>query len=122
MCSIVVKAPPSLVTLALVICAAMDGKVLARLSIRVTQVVTQRESLPFSGHAAIPEEQIRANGGSRSRTLRPEEALESSTDAVQIYRRLAGVHPAAFEPDLARTLNNLATPRGTTGQPGCPSA
>jgi hypothetical protein len=44
----------------------------SRSSNRVTQAVTQRESLPFSGHAAIPEEQIRANAGFRSKTLRPE--------------------------------------------------
>jgi hypothetical protein len=40
----------------------------SRSSIRVTQVVTQRESLPFSGHAAIPKEQIRTNAGFRSKT------------------------------------------------------
>ncbi|HEU0087848.1 MAG TPA: tetratricopeptide repeat protein [Pseudonocardiaceae bacterium] len=38
---------------------------------------------------------------------RREEALAASTEAVEIRRRLAGVNPAAFEPDLASALNNL---------------
>ncbi|MGH3774215.1 MAG: tetratricopeptide repeat protein, partial [Pseudonocardiaceae bacterium] len=38
---------------------------------------------------------------------RREEALAATTDAVEIYRRLAEVNPAAFEPDLAMALNNL---------------
>ena len=35
------------------------------------------------------------------------EALTVSEQAVEIRRRLAAVNPAAFEPDLARSLNNL---------------
>jgi tetratricopeptide (TPR) repeat protein len=36
-----------------------------------------------------------------------EQALEATTEAVEIRRRLAGVNPAAFDPDLASALNNL---------------
>ncbi|MGH3914785.1 MAG: hypothetical protein ACRDTC_15460, partial [Pseudonocardiaceae bacterium] len=39
---------------------------------------------------------------------RREEALEVTTEAVEIRRRLAGVNPAAFEPDLARGLWSFA--------------
>ncbi|MGH4010806.1 MAG: tetratricopeptide repeat protein [Pseudonocardiaceae bacterium] len=42
-----------------------------------------------------------ANAGQR------EQALAATTEAVEVYRRLAGVNPAAFEPDLASALNNL---------------
>ncbi|MGH4019066.1 MAG: tetratricopeptide repeat protein, partial [Pseudonocardiaceae bacterium] len=38
---------------------------------------------------------------------RREEALGATGEAVETYRRLAGVNPAAFEPDLARALTNL---------------
>ncbi|MGH3910516.1 MAG: tetratricopeptide repeat protein, partial [Pseudonocardiaceae bacterium] len=38
---------------------------------------------------------------------RREEALAATSEAVELYRRLAGVNPAAFEPDLASALNNL---------------
>jgi tetratricopeptide (TPR) repeat protein len=37
---------------------------------------------------------------------RREEALAATTEAVEIRRRLAGVNPAAFDPDLASALNN----------------
>ena len=42
-----------------------------------------------------------SNGGRR------EEALTATGDAVEIYRRLAAVNPAALDPDLALSLNNL---------------
>jgi hypothetical protein len=35
------------------------------------------------------------------------EALQVTTEAVEIRCRLAGVDPAAFEPDLAGSLDNL---------------
>ncbi|MGH3950775.1 MAG: tetratricopeptide repeat protein [Pseudonocardiaceae bacterium] len=38
---------------------------------------------------------------------RREEALGATVEAVEVYRRLVGVNPAAFEPDLAMALNNL---------------
>jgi tetratricopeptide (TPR) repeat protein len=38
---------------------------------------------------------------------RNNEALIASVEAVEIYRRLAATNPAAFEPDLAGSLNNL---------------
>src|SRR5262249_50330650 len=38
---------------------------------------------------------------------RREEALTATTEAVQIYRRLAQANPAAYDPDLALSLNNL---------------
>jgi tetratricopeptide (TPR) repeat protein len=37
-----------------------------------------------------------------------DQALNASTNALEIYRRLAGIDPAAFEPDVALTLNNLS--------------
>ena len=39
---------------------------------------------------------------------RLDEALATTSQAVEIYRRLAGERPDAFEPDLARSLSNLA--------------
>ncbi|MGH3570134.1 MAG: tetratricopeptide repeat protein, partial [Pseudonocardia sp.] len=39
---------------------------------------------------------------------RREDALTATTDAVEIYRRLAATNPAAFEPDLARGLWTFA--------------
>jgi hypothetical protein len=36
---------------------------------------------------------------------RPEEALAAAAEAAEIYRRLAAARPAAFEPDLARSLS-----------------
>jgi predicted trehalose synthase len=45
---------------------------------------------------------------------RREEALAASTEAVQIFRRLAGVNPAAFEPDLARGLWSFAWVRAAS--------
>ncbi|MGH3939356.1 MAG: tetratricopeptide repeat-containing protein, partial [Pseudonocardiaceae bacterium] len=36
-----------------------------------------------------------------------EEALAATVEAVEVSRRLAGVNPAAFEPDLAMALTNL---------------
>jgi tetratricopeptide (TPR) repeat protein len=35
-------------------------------------------------------------------------ALAAVTEAVEVYRRLAAANPARFEPDLARSLNNLS--------------
>ncbi|WP_203935315.1 hypothetical protein, partial [Virgisporangium ochraceum] len=35
---------------------------------------------------------------------RREDALTAATEAVDLYRRLAATNPAAFEPDLARSL------------------
>ena len=40
---------------------------------------------------------------------RREDALAPAEEAVQIRRRLAQANPAAYEPDLARSLNNLGT-------------
>jgi tetratricopeptide (TPR) repeat protein len=36
-----------------------------------------------------------------------EQALAATTEAVEIHRRLVGVNPTAFEPDLASALTNL---------------
>jgi hypothetical protein len=38
---------------------------------------------------------------------RREEALTATEQAIEIHRRLAAANPAAFEPDLARSLTNL---------------
>ena len=40
---------------------------------------------------------------------RREEALEQAQEAVKLYRELAAARPDAFRPDLAGSLNNLAT-------------
>jgi hypothetical protein len=52
---------------------------------------------------------------------RREEALAATTEAVDVYRRLAGVNPAAFEPDLARGLWSFAWVR-VAGQIELPQA
>jgi tetratricopeptide (TPR) repeat protein len=39
---------------------------------------------------------------------RREEALAATSEAVEVYRRLAGVNPGAFEPDLALALWGFA--------------
>jgi tetratricopeptide (TPR) repeat protein len=36
------------------------------------------------------------------------EGLAASEEAVSVYRRLAAASPAAYEPDLASSLNNLS--------------
>ncbi|MCA1657421.1 MAG: tetratricopeptide repeat protein [Actinobacteria bacterium] len=45
-----------------------------------------------------------------------EDALAASTQAVEIYRRLAATDPAAFEPDLARALTNLGADLSDLGR------
>ncbi|HET8661875.1 MAG TPA: hypothetical protein VFM55_23125, partial [Micromonosporaceae bacterium] len=45
------------------------------------------------------------------------EALHSITEAVTHYRQLAQANPAAFLPDLAGSLNNLANQQAEAGQP-----
>ncbi|MGH3711806.1 MAG: tetratricopeptide repeat protein, partial [Pseudonocardiaceae bacterium] len=52
---------------------------------------------------------------------RREEALGATVEAVEVYRRLAGVNPAAFEPDLARGLWSFARVRAA-GQVELPGA
>ncbi|MGH3568804.1 MAG: hypothetical protein ACRDRH_22810, partial [Pseudonocardia sp.] len=45
-----------------------------------------------------------------------EDALTATTDAVEIRRRLAATNPAAFEPDLASSLNNLSVMLSNLGR------
>ncbi|MGH3774214.1 MAG: tetratricopeptide repeat protein, partial [Pseudonocardiaceae bacterium] len=45
-----------------------------------------------------------------------QQALEATTEAVDVYRRLAEVNPAAFEPDLAMALNNLGNRLSNLGR------
>ena len=40
----------------------------------------------------------------------------SYDEALKVYRRLAKQHPAAFEPDVAMTLNNLGTVQSALGE------
>ena len=40
---------------------------------------------------------------------RREEALERAEEASDLYRELAAARPDAFRPDLAMSLNNLAS-------------
>jgi hypothetical protein len=40
---------------------------------------------------------------------RQEEALEATTEAAEVYLRLAGDNPGAFEPGFARALSNLGS-------------
>ncbi|MCA1657432.1 MAG: tetratricopeptide repeat protein [Actinobacteria bacterium] len=47
---------------------------------------------------------------------RREDGLAASTQAVEIYRRLAATDPAAFEPDLARALTNLGADLSDLGR------
>ena len=50
------------------------------------------------------------NLGKRLNDLgRREEALDTTTEAVGIYRRLAAARPDAFEPNLAASLSNLGS-------------
>ena len=42
-------------------------------------------------------------------------ALTSATEAADLYRALAEANPAAFTPNLAASLNNLANPRARPG-------
>jgi tetratricopeptide (TPR) repeat protein len=44
---------------------------------------------------------------------RQEDALQATTEAVDIYRSLAQANPAAFEPDLAQGLQAFAWVRAT---------
>ena len=46
----------------------------------------------------------------------PEEALAATEETAEIRRRLAKANPAAFEPDLALTLNNLGVHLAETGR------
>ena len=43
-------------------------------------------------------------------------ARTAYTEALTIYRRLAQQHPAAFEPDVATTLNNLGNVLSDLGE------
>ncbi|PIU94426.1 MAG: hypothetical protein COS65_07660, partial [Armatimonadetes bacterium CG06_land_8_20_14_3_00_66_21] len=45
-----------------------------------------------------------------------EAARESCTEALASYRRLADAHPAAFEQDVAMTLNNLGNVQRDLGE------
>jgi hypothetical protein len=44
---------------------------------------------------------------------RLQDALAAAEEAVTVYQRLAQANPAAHEPDLARSLNNLAVIRAS---------
>ena len=45
-----------------------------------------------------------------------EEAREPYKEALEIYRRLAQQHPAAFDQHVAGTLNNLGTVQSDLGE------
>jgi tetratricopeptide (TPR) repeat protein len=45
-----------------------------------------------------------------------EQALTATTEAVDLYRRLAQTNPAAFEPNLAMALNNLGNQLSELGR------
>ena len=47
---------------------------------------------------------------------RRDEALETAQEATKLYRTLAEHNPAAYNPDLARSLNNLANRLAGNGQ------
>ena len=49
-------------------------------------------------------------------TGRHEEALNAAREATELYRILGGQNPAAYTPDLAGSLNNLANRQASTGQ------
>ncbi len=64
-----------------------------------------------------------ANLGVRlSEAGRRDEALEPAQQAVDIYRQLAEVNPAAYLPDLAMSLNNLGGQLPEAGSPDEPLA
>ena len=48
---------------------------------------------------------------------RRDEGLTAIEEAVAVYRRLAGANAAAYEPDLAMSLNNLSVRPGGGGTP-----
>jgi tetratricopeptide (TPR) repeat protein len=47
---------------------------------------------------------------------RREEGLAAIQEAVTVYRRLAGANPAAYEPDVAMSLNNLSVRLAEAGR------
>jgi len=47
---------------------------------------------------------------------RRDEALAASEAAVSVRHRLAAANPAAYEPDLASSLNNLSVRLGHVGR------
>ena len=47
---------------------------------------------------------------------RRDEALETAQEATKLYRTLAEHNPAAYNPDLAMSLNNLASYQAESGQ------
>ncbi|MFJ9351732.1 hypothetical protein, partial [Streptomyces sp. NPDC101237] len=51
-----------------------------------------------------------------SQAGRPEEALTTAQEAVQIKRRLAAENPAAHEPGLATFLSNLSIQLSQAGR------
>ena len=53
-------------------------------------------------------------GGPLRDTQRMKEAEAAFQEALDICRQLAKANPAAYQPDVARTLNNLATLYSTT--------
>jgi hypothetical protein len=54
-----------------------------------------------SGRHPLPTVVLRKSG-------RRAEGLAASQEAVQVWRRLAAANPAAYEPELAGSLNNLS--------------
>jgi tetratricopeptide (TPR) repeat protein len=76
-----------------------------------------REAVAFFAHGAASDHPAEVAGFAGAldtllATLRPlgleQEADEAGRGAIERYRRLAGIDPAAYGPDLARTLVNWA--------------
>ena len=73
-----------------------------------------------SGHSAVEHQAELASslenlGAVQSDLSRGEEALKSTAEAVEIYRRLAGVRPDAFLSNLAGSLNDLGVMQSELG-------
>jgi len=73
-------------------------------------------SLPTDAPPALLAQRLGNLGIRLSNLGRREEALQATTEAVDIRRRLARHNPAASEPDLARELTNLGTMLSNLGR------
>ena len=86
-------------------------------------IATQRTRPPDPADPGDPDARARLAGWWNNLSNRQSEtgdrtgALESITEAVGHYRELAAANPAAFLPNLARSLNNLASWYAEAGKP-----
>src|SRR6185295_18664894 len=94
----------------------MESVVLRDINLKVAERLHElragREDASADQRAAALSNLVTAQAMAGSR----ERALHSGQQAVDLYRTLAAERPEVFQPDLASSLNNLATMLSDLGQ------